>query len=141
MPRSSNSAQVHPQRQRAAASIQVVGRPVIFEPVSYGYQPSVETHQAVKYPSLDLQFGRYRYVVEADIKASSRPLTTICYSRYCASVSTANPARGLSTVSRRLSTLERDGTLVHPTQGHRGAGFVSPVLANIYLHFQLHRTG
>jgi hypothetical protein len=39
-----------------------------FHPVSYGYRPKVGAQQAVKDLTFELQFGRYGYVVEADIK-------------------------------------------------------------------------
>jgi len=39
-----------------------------FLPFSYGYRPRVGARDAVKALKDELQFGRYRYVVEADIK-------------------------------------------------------------------------
>ncbi|MCP4949528.1 MAG: group II intron reverse transcriptase/maturase, partial [Aestuariibacter sp.] len=39
-----------------------------FLPMSYGYRPKVGAQKAVKELTYELQFGRYGYVVEADIK-------------------------------------------------------------------------
>ena len=39
-----------------------------FNAASYGYRPGIGAQQAVKDLNFELQFGRYGYVVEADIK-------------------------------------------------------------------------
>ena len=39
-----------------------------FLTLSYGYRPGVGAQQAVKDLTVELQFGRYAYVVEADIQ-------------------------------------------------------------------------
>jgi retron-type reverse transcriptase len=39
-----------------------------FHAASYGYRPGIGAQQAVKDLNFELQFGRYGYVVEADIK-------------------------------------------------------------------------
>jgi len=40
-----------------------------FLPGSYGYRPNVGPQQAVKDLTRELQFGKYSYIVEADIRS------------------------------------------------------------------------
>ena len=39
-----------------------------FLPCSYGYRPGMSAHDAIRALTKELQFGRYNFVYEADIK-------------------------------------------------------------------------
>src|SRR5206468_12653040 len=54
--------------QMAATQILLAIYEVNFQPCSYGYRPGLGPHDAVRDLSAALQFGRFNFVVEADIK-------------------------------------------------------------------------
>jgi group II intron reverse transcriptase/maturase len=104
---------------------------------SYGYRPRVGAKDAVRDLTKALQFGRYDYVVEADIKGyfdsiDHEWLLKMLEQRIddCAFI-------GLIRKWLKAGILETDGKVVHPVTGTPQGGVVSPVLANIYLHYAL----
>ena len=104
---------------------------------SYGYRPGRGAAQAIKDLTFDLQYGRYGYVVEADIKGffdhvDHDWLLTMLKERI-----DDGAFLGLICKWLKAGILERDKTVVHPETGTPQGGIVSPVLANIYLHYAL----
>jgi RNA-directed DNA polymerase len=92
---------------------------------SYGYRPGISGRDAVHDLTVKLQFGRYQYLVEADIKGF---FDHVDHDR----VFVRRIKKWL-----RAGVLEEDGKVVHPATGTPQGGIISPILANIYLHYVL----
>jgi len=105
-----------------------------FLPVSYGYRPGRGAKDATGDLTYELQFGRYGYVVEADIKGFFNNIDHDWLLRMLAERIDDKPFLGLIDTWLKAGILERDGTIVHPHTGTPQGGVISPVLANIYLH-------
>jgi group II intron reverse transcriptase/maturase len=108
-----------------------------FLPNSYGYRPHKSAHQAVHSLTLNLQFKGYGYIVEADIKGFfdniDHPwLMTMLKQRI-------DDKSLLSLIGQWLKARIKspDGTFQKPSSGTPQGGIISPVLANIYLHYAL----
>ena len=108
-----------------------------FLDASYGYRPKRSARQAIDDLRFNLQFGKFGYIVEADIKSffdnmDHEWLLTMLKERI-------EDAAFLSLIRKLLKAgiLDTDGKVLHPEAGTPQGGIVSPVLANIYLHFAL----
>jgi len=108
-----------------------------FLPASYGYRPGVGAQQAVKDLTYELQFGRHGYVVEADIQGFFDNIDHHWLLRMLGERVDDKPFLGLIDSWLKAGILERDGTVIHPHTGTPQGGVVSPILANIYLHYVL----
>jgi group II intron reverse transcriptase/maturase len=106
-------------------------------PTSYGYRPKVGAQKAVGDLTYELQFGRYGYVVEADIKGFFDNIDHDWLLRMLAERVDDKPFLGLIETWLKAGILERDGTILHPHSGTPQGGVISPILANLYLHFVL----
>jgi retron-type reverse transcriptase len=94
---------------------------------------------AVRDLTFDLQYGRYGYRMEADIQGCfdhMDPAWLLDMRR----VRSADRAL-LKLIRQWLKAggLETDGQIIHPETGTPQGGTVSPVLANVYLHYALDR--
>ncbi len=105
-----------------------------FLPTSYGYRPGVGAQKAVEDLKFELQFGRHRYVVEADIKGFFDTIDHEWLMRMVEERVDDKPFLGLIDSWLKAGVLEEDGMVVHPHTGTPQGGVVSPLLANIYLH-------
>ena len=110
---------------------------VDFLPCSYGYRPGVGAHDAIKALTDELQFGRHHFVVEADIKGFFDNLQWEWLERMLEQRIGDGAFLNLIRKWLRAGILEEDGRVVHPQTGTPQGGVVSPVLANIYLHYVL----
>jgi group II intron reverse transcriptase/maturase len=110
---------------------------VDFLPCSYGYRPGVGAHDAVKALTEELQFGGHHFVVEADIKGFFTNLQWEWLERMLEQRISDGAFLNLIRKWLRAGILEEDGQVVHPQTGTPQGGVVSPVLANIYLHYVL----
>ncbi len=108
-----------------------------FLPGSYGYRPKTGAQQAVKDLTYELQFGSYGYVVEADIKGFFDNIDHAWLLRMLEERVDDKPFLGLIDCWLKAGILERDGAVIHPHSGTPQGGVISPILANIYLHFAL----
>ena len=108
-----------------------------FLPFSYGYRPRIGARDAVKALKDELQFGRYRYVVEADIKGFFDNIDHAWMIRMLEQ--RIDDRRFMQLIKKwlRAGILEEDGQVLHPVTGTPQGGIVSPVLANVYLHYAL----
>jgi group II intron reverse transcriptase/maturase len=104
---------------------------------SYGYRQRIGARDAVKALKDALQFGRYRYVVEADIKGFFDNIDHAWMMRMLEL--RIDDRRFLRLIKKWLKAgiLEEDGKVLHPITGTPQGGIVSPVLANVYLHYAL----
>jgi len=108
-----------------------------FLPCSYGYRPGVSGHDALKALSKELQFGGHHFVVEADIKGFFDNIRWDWLEKMLEQ--RINDGAFLNLIRKwlRAGILEEDGRIIHPQTGTPQGGVVSPVLANIYLHYVL----
>jgi len=108
-----------------------------FLPCSFGYRPGTGAHQAIKELSAKLRSGRYNVVVEADIKGF---FDNIDHKRLLDMLKMRiddKPFLNLIERWLRAGILDTDGAVLHPVTGTPQGGIVSPLLANVYLHYAL----
>jgi RNA-directed DNA polymerase len=104
---------------------------------SYGYRPKVGALDAVDTLTIKLQFGRYGRVVEADIKGF---FDNIDHDRLLKMLEERIDDKALLRLIRKwlkAGVLDTNGEVIHPEAGTPQGGIVSPILANIYLHYCL----
>lgn len=108
-----------------------------FLPNSFGYRPGKSAHQAVKELSAKLRSGTYKTIVEADIKGffdniDHDLLLTMLELRI-----DDKPFLNLIGKWLKAGILDTDGKVLHPIMGTPQGGIISPLLANVYLHYAL----
>jgi RNA-directed DNA polymerase len=108
-----------------------------FQKCSYGYRPKVGAREAVHDLTVKLQFGPYRYVVEADIKSFFDHVDHEWMVRMLQERVDDRVFVRLIKKWLRAGVLEEDGRVTHPAKGTPQGGVISPILANIYLHYVL----
>ena len=108
-----------------------------FLPCSYGYRPGVSAHHALKDLGRELQFGGHHFVVEADIKGFFDNIQWDWLEAMLAERIDDGALINLIRKWLRAGILEEDGKVIHPSTGTPQGGVISPVLANIYLHYVL----
>ena len=123
--------------QIAVTQILLAIHEVDFLPCSYGYRPALGAHDAIKALSAELQFGGHQFVVEADIKGFFDNLQWQWLERMLEHRIKDGAFLNLIRKWLRAGILEEDGKVIHPQTGTPQGGVVSPVLANIYLHYAL----
>lgn len=104
---------------------------------SYGYRPGVGAHDAVDKLTVKLQFGEYHQVVEVDLENYFGTMDHGWLRRMVAERIDDGPFLRLIGKWLKAGVLEMDGQVIHPATGTPQGGVVSPVLANIYLHYVL----
>jgi RNA-directed DNA polymerase len=104
---------------------------------SYGYRPGIGALDAVDKLTVKLQFGRYNYVVEADIKSYFDNVDHEWVERMLEERIDDRPFLRLIKKWLKAGILEPDGEVIHPVTGTPQGGIVSPILANVYLHYVL----
>ncbi len=108
-----------------------------FLPCSYGYQPGVSAHDAIGDLTRELQFGGHHFVTEADIKGFFDHIRWDWMERMLEQRIKDKALLRLIGKWLRAGILEEDGKVIHPQTGTPQGGVISPVLANIYLHYVL----
>ncbi|WP_232804161.1 reverse transcriptase domain-containing protein [Motilimonas sp. E26] len=108
-----------------------------FLPNSYGYRPNKSAHQAVHSLALNLQFKGYGYIVEADIKGFFNNLDHDWLMRMLKQRIDDNAMLSLISQWLKARIKSPEGGFEHPKSGTPQGGIISPVLANIYLHYAL----
>lgn len=108
-----------------------------FLPCSYGYRVGIGARDAVKQLSQWLYYRPIHYVVEADISGyfdhiNHDHLLTMLQQRI-----DDKPFLRLIQKWLKAGVLETDGQVIHPATGTPQGGIISPILANIYLHYVL----
>jgi len=104
---------------------------------SYGYRPNVGALDAVDKLTIKLQFGRYNYVVEADIKGFFDNIDHEWMIQMLAERIDDRALLWLIKKWLKAGVLDTDGKVLHPVTGTPQGGIVSPILANVYLHYAL----
>ena len=132
--------------QLAAARILNAIYEADFLPCSWGYRPNRGARQASQELEAALTRGQYEFVVEADIKGY---FEHIWWEKLVEMLSLRvqdGAFLGLIWKWLKAGILEEDGKIIHPETGTPQGGIVSPILANVYLHYVLdlwfeHRVG
>ena len=104
---------------------------------SYGYRPNVGPLNAVDKLTVKLQFGRYNYIVEADIRAF---FDNMDHEWIVQMLEERIDDRALIRLIKKwlkAGVLDTDGQVIHPVTGTPQGGNISPILSNVYLHYAL----
>ncbi|HEY90630.1 MAG TPA: group II intron reverse transcriptase/maturase [Dehalococcoidia bacterium] len=104
---------------------------------SYGYRPAHGALEAVHELTFDLQYGKYGHVVEADIKGF---FDNMDHDKLLEMLSRRIDDKAFLNLIRKwlkAGVLESDGRVIHPETGTPQGGVISPILANVYLHYVL----
>jgi len=104
---------------------------------SYGYRPGRGAKDAVSELTVRLQFGCYGYIVEADIKGFFDHMDHNWLLKMLSLRIDDRTFLNLINKWLKAGILETDGKIVHPETGTPQGGIISPVLANVYLHYAL----
>jgi len=104
---------------------------------SYGYRPRVGALEAVDQLTVKLQFGDYHQVVEADIKGFFDNLSHEWLMRMLAERIDDQAILRLIKRWLKAGVLDTDGKVLRPEGGTPQGGIISPILANVYLHYAL----
>jgi RNA-directed DNA polymerase len=108
-----------------------------FLPCSYGYRPRTGATLALEDMYKELRTGRYHYIVEADIKGY---FDNIDHDILMDMLNQRIDDRSFTRLIRKwlkAGILDTDDKVLCPATGTPQGGIVSPVLANIYLHYAL----
>ena len=108
-----------------------------FRPCSYGYRPGRGPHDAVTALTDTLFRGRFEFVVEADIRGYFEHIQHDWLVQMLELRIDDAALVGLIRKWLRAGILLEDGRVEHPESGTPQGGSVSPVLANVYLHYVL----
>jgi group II intron reverse transcriptase/maturase len=108
-----------------------------FLPCSYGYRPGRSPHDAVNGLTDTLYRGRFEFVYEADIKGFFDHIRHDWLVRMLEQRINDGAIIRLVRKWLRAGILEEGGRIEHPESGTPQGGIVSPVLANVYLHYAL----
>lgn len=106
-----------------------------FHDESIGYRSGVGARQSGKDLAEALYDGTYRWVVEADIRSFFDNIDHGWMVRMLEERIADRPLIRLIVKWLKAGVMETDGSVVHPATGTPQGGVISPVLANIYLHF------
>ena len=108
-----------------------------FLPYSFGYRPGIGVKHAIKQLSYELQYGWFGYVVEADIKSFFDHINHKWLMQMLSQRINDKPFLRLIRKWLKAGILDTDGKVIHPVTGTPQGGIISPILANIYLHYVL----
>jgi group II intron reverse transcriptase/maturase len=107
-----------------------------FMDFSYGFRPKRSMHDALKKLNRIIEGGKIRYVVDADIKGFFNHVDHGWLMRFL-ELRIGDP-NILRLVRRMLKAgIQEDGEFEHTEEGTPQGSVVSPILANIYLHYVL----
>jgi group II intron reverse transcriptase/maturase len=123
--------------QRAVAKILEAIYEQEFLPCSYGYRPGTGAHKAIKALTSELNSRKYHVVVEADIKGYFNAINHDLLLEMLNKRIEDKPFLNLIRKWLKAGVLETDGKVTHPVTGSPQGGIVSPILANVYLHYVL----
>ncbi len=122
--------------QRAVTSILEAIFEQDFLKCSYGYRPNIGAQKAVKELTKEVQ-GKYSYIVEADIKGYFNNINHDWLMEMLKQRIKDGAFLRLIKKWLKAGILETDGKVIHPLTGCPQGSIISPVLANIYLHYVL----
>jgi len=107
-----------------------------FLPLSYGYRPGRGAHEAIKAINHMIMGKKVNWIVEVDIKEFFDHIDHSWMMR-CLQERIADP-NFLQCINKFLKAgVLRNGVSLPTTEGTPQGGIISPILANIYLHYAL----
>ncbi|HEX6899224.1 MAG TPA: group II intron reverse transcriptase/maturase [Thermoanaerobaculia bacterium] len=109
----------------------------MFLPCSWAYRLGRNAREAVRTLTQELQFGCYGYVVEVDIKGFFDRIDHDKLLQMLELRIDDRPFLRLIWKWLKAGVLEEGGKVIHPDTGCPQGSGISPVLANIYLHYVL----
>jgi RNA-directed DNA polymerase len=109
----------------------------IFLPCSWAYRLGRNAREAVRTLKQELQFGCYNCVVEIDIKGFFDQIDHDKLMQMLELRIDDRPFLRLIWKWLKAGVLEEGGKVIHPDTGCPQGSSISPVLANIYLHYVL----
>jgi RNA-directed DNA polymerase len=122
-------------QDRLSGILQAIWEPE-FRECSYAFRPQRNAHQALKRLAEVITLERTQWIVEVDIKGFFDHLSHHHLQRFLAH--RISDPRFLRIIERFLKAgIMEDGVMSASGQGTPQGGLVSPVLANIYLHYVL----
>ena len=102
---------------------------------SWGYRRKRSAREASRVLSSELHLGRYRWVVEADIKGFFNHINHDWMVKMLEQRLADKAFIRLIQKWLKAGILEESMEVIHPATGMPQGGIISPVLANIYLHY------
>jgi len=123
--------------QMAAAGILGSIYETDFLDVSWGYRPGRGPRQASRKLAASLAMGNYHWIVEADIRGFFDRIDHEWMARMLEERVDDSAFLRLIVKWLKAGVLEEDGKVINPVTGTPQGGIISPVLANIYLHYAL----
>lgn len=108
-----------------------------FLPTSRGYRPGCNARETSRELAARLGGGSYAWIVDADIKGFFEHVDHDWMLKMLELRIDDGPFLRLVRKWLKAGVLEEDGKVTHPTDGTPQGGVVSPVLANVYLHYAL----
>ena len=122
--------------QRAATTILEAIYEQDFLKSSYGYRPKSGAQKAVKEMTKELM-GRYSYIVEADIRSFFDNINHEWLIKMLQERIKDKTFIRLIKKWLKAGILDVDGKVINPQTGCPQGSVISPILANIYLHYSL----
>ncbi len=110
-----------------------------FMDYSFGYRPGRSAKEASGELAFRLQFGPFGWVVEADIKGFFDNINHEWMLKMLEKRVHDRAFVHLIGKWLKAGVLEDLNTVIHPATGTPQGGVISPILANIYLHYALDR--
>ena len=112
----------------------------VYEPrfldCSYGFRPGRSAHDAIRFINQQVMFGNFKWVVEADIKGFFDNVDHKILMLFLKH--DIGDPNFLRYITRFLKAGVMEGTeLTDSDKGTPQGGLISPVLANVYLHYAL----
>ena len=104
---------------------------------SHGYRPGRSAKDTVIDLTFELKYGTYGYLVEADIRGFFEHMGHDWLLDMLSQRIDDSAFLRLIRKWLKAGILDTDGTVLHPDTGTPQGGIVSPVLANLYLHYAL----
>ena len=104
---------------------------------SYGYRPTIGAKDAVRDITTTLVRGRYGYILDADLQGFFDHIDHQWLIKMLEERIDDKPFINLIAKWLKAGVLSTDGKILHPVTGTPQGGIISPILANIYLHFVL----
>jgi RNA-directed DNA polymerase len=108
---------------------------VDFHGFNYGFRPGRSAHQALQALQTVLQKGKVNWVMDMDI---SKFFDTISHKELVSMISRRVVDRSILRLIRKWLTVgvaEENGSVIRSKEGTPQGGVISPLLANIFLHY------